>query len=205
MGWPMNSVTARWVQFEIAEGRGHEVVHDWDLHDAGFGEDRGMHGDGTEVVSSAILCGLCGMAYVHTAPAVYRFRRTRGASEKERPPPPRVFQRLYCGATYERAHHDRRSDASRHPRCRRSERHDAGHWPRPYRADLRQFRRREIHGSRCDGFGDRLEGPTLCERAGRADGDPRGGWRPRDHRRLADPARRPPARDLLRGRGLLLP
>src|SRR5215471_21359336 len=85
MGWPMNSVTARWAQFEIAEGRGHEVVHDRDLHDAGFGGDRGMHGDGTEAVSSAILCGLCGMAYVHTAPAVYRFR-TRGASEKERPP-----------------------------------------------------------------------------------------------------------------------
>jgi hypothetical protein len=32
------------------------------------------------------LCGFRGMAYVHTAPAVYRFRRTRGASEKERPP-----------------------------------------------------------------------------------------------------------------------
>src|SRR5215831_13572238 len=62
----------------------------------------------------------------------------------------------------------------------------AGHWPRPYRADLRQFRRREIHGSRCDSFGDRLEGLALCERAGRADGDPGGGWRPVDHRRLAD-------------------
>ena len=43
------------------------------------------------------------------------------------------------------------------------------------------------------------------ERSRRADGDRGGGRRPSHHFRLANPARRTGARDLLRRRGLLLP
>ena len=42
-------------QFEIAEVRGEEVVGGRDLHDAGLGGDRGMHGDGVEAVVDAML------------------------------------------------------------------------------------------------------------------------------------------------------
>lgn len=44
-------------QFEIADIRGDEIVGRRDLHDAGFGGDRGVHGDGVEAVVERDVTG----------------------------------------------------------------------------------------------------------------------------------------------------